>query len=172
MKTLSSGCQCCIWGRSGYLTRRTGGEEWPLILRKAILAAEEEFFDVIWYDRKLGLLANIAEGKENAITSKGHMVVTATNGIEGMQKFSAGKFDLVITDIIMPDKEGIELIMEMKRHTPGVKILAISGGGRTGNVEFLKMATKLGAVASLKKPIRLAEFYKVLSQCLGEPLSS
>jgi YesN/AraC family two-component response regulator len=109
----------------------------------------------------------VVETLSNAITSKGHTVVTAANGIEGMERFREGKFDLVITDIIMPDKEGIELIMEMKRHAPAVKIVAISGGGRTGSVEFLKMATKLGAVASLRKPIRLAEFYRVLSQSLG-----
>jgi YesN/AraC family two-component response regulator len=114
----------------------------------------------------------VIESLSNAITRKGHTVVTAANGVQGMEKFSEGKFDLVITDIIMPDKEGIELIMEMRRHCPGVKIVAISGGGRTGNVEFLKMATKLGAVASLKKPIRLAEFYKVLSESLGEALST
>jgi YesN/AraC family two-component response regulator len=112
----------------------------------------------------------VVDTLSNAITSKGHTVVTATNGVEGMKKFTEGSFDLVITDIIMPDKEGIELIMELKRHAPSVKIIAISGGGRTGNVEFLKMATKLGAVASLKKPIRLAEFYSVLSRSLdGAP---
>ena len=112
----------------------------------------------------------VVETLSNAITSKGHTVVTAANGVEGMKKFSEGKYDLVITDIIMPDKEGIELIMEMKRLAPGIKIVAISGGGRTGNVEFLKMATKLGAIASMKKPIRLAEFYAVLSKSLdGRP---
>jgi YesN/AraC family two-component response regulator len=114
----------------------------------------------------------VIETLANAITSKGHAVVTAANGVEGIKKFSEGKFDLVITDIIMPDKEGIEFIMELKRRAPGVKIVAISGGGRTGNVDFLKMATKLGAVASLRKPIRLAEFYRVLSESLGEPLST
>ena len=111
----------------------------------------------------------VVETLSSAIISKRHTVVTAANGVEGMKKFTEGSFDLVITDIIMPDKEGIELIMEMKRHAPGVKIIAISGGGRTGNVEFLKMATKLGAVASLKKPIRLAEFYSVLDQNLDGP---
>ena len=106
----------------------------------------------------------------DALTTKGHEVVTAADGLDGMAKFKAGEFDLVITDIIMPDKEGIEFIMELRRHSPSVKIIAISGGGRTGNVEFLKMATKLGAVAALKKPIRLAEFYSVLSRCLaGSP---
>ena len=111
----------------------------------------------------------VVETLSSAIISKRHTVVTAANGVEGMKKFTEGSFDLIITDIIMPDKEGIELIMEMKRHAPGVKIIAISGGGRTGNVEFLKMATKLGAVASLKKPIRLAEFYSVLDKNLDGP---
>ena len=114
----------------------------------------------------------IIETLSNAITRKGHAVVTATNGVEAMEKFREGQFDLVITDIIMPDKEGIELIMEMNRHTPGVKIVAISGGGRTGNVEFLKMAKKLGAIAAIKKPIRLSEFDSVLSQSLGEPVGT
>jgi YesN/AraC family two-component response regulator len=114
----------------------------------------------------------VIETLSNAITNKGHTVVTAANGVEGIKAFSEGHFDLVITDIIMPDKEGIELIMELKRHAPRVKIVAISGGGRTGNVEFLKMATKLGAIASLKKPIRLAEFYEVLDKCINRSLSA
>jgi YesN/AraC family two-component response regulator len=110
----------------------------------------------------------VVETLSNALTAAGHTVVTALNGVEGLKKYAAGKFDLVITDIIMPDKEGIELIMELRRQAPNVKIIAISGGGRTGNVEFLKMATKLGAVAALKKPIRLAEFYELLKTVLDD----
>ena len=102
-----------------------------------------------------------------AMQSKGHTVETACNGVQGMLKFSAGSFDLVITDIIMPDKEGIGMMLEMRRETPDVKIIAISGGGRTGNIEFLKMAAKLGASATLKKPIRLAEFFLALDNCLA-----
>jgi YesN/AraC family two-component response regulator len=110
----------------------------------------------------------VVETLSNALTAAGHTVVTALNGVEGLKKYAAGNFDLVITDIIMPDKEGIELIMELRRQAPNVKIIAISGGGRTGNVEFLKMATKLGAVAALKKPIRLAEFYELLKTVLDD----
>ena len=102
-----------------------------------------------------------------AIQSKGHTVETACNGIQGLTKFSAGRFDLVITDIIMPDKEGIGMILEMRQAAPGAKIIAISGGGRTGNVEFLNMAAKLGAAATLKKPIRLAELFQALDDCLA-----
>ena len=103
-----------------------------------------------------------------AMKGKGHTVVMAANGVEGLKRFAEGSFDLVVTDIIMPDKEGIEMILEMRRHKPDAKIVAISGGGRTGNVEFLKMAGSLGAMATLNKPIRLADFFNVLNRCLGE----
>ena len=109
----------------------------------------------------------VVETLSNAMTSKGHAVTTAVNGKEGMKRFAEAAFDRVITDIIMPDKEGIEMIMEMLRQAPGTKIVANSGGGRTGNVEFLEMAKTLGASATLKKPIRLAELYETLDQCLG-----
>jgi YesN/AraC family two-component response regulator len=110
----------------------------------------------------------VVEALSSAMISKGHRVVTATNGSEGMERFAEATFDLVITDIIMPDKEGIEMIMEMRRQAPNTRIVAISGGGRTGNVEFLQMAKKLGAMTTLKKPIRLAELYTMLEQCLGK----
>jgi len=62
--------------------------------------------------------------------------------------------------------------MEMRRNAPNAKIVAISGGGRTGNVEFLKMARELGAMAIMEKPIRLAELFNLLSECLGEKSGS
>jgi YesN/AraC family two-component response regulator len=110
----------------------------------------------------------VSETLCSAMNGKGHTVVMAANGAEGLRQFTERSFDLVVTDIIMPDKEGIEMILEMRRHKPDAKIVAISGGGRTGNVEFLKMAESLGAMATLKKPIRLAEFFNVLNQCLGD----
>jgi YesN/AraC family two-component response regulator len=110
--------------------------------------------------------ALVVETLSSAMRSKGHTVVTASNGIEGLKRFSERPFNLVITDIIMPDMEGVGMIMQIRQVAPLAKIIAISGGGRTGNVEFLKMATKLGAVATLRKPVRLAEFFKVLDECL------
>lgn len=102
-----------------------------------------------------------------AMESKGHVVVTAENGDVGMRTFAEGGFDLVVTDIIMPDKEGIGLIIEIRRLSPDVKIVAISGGGRTGNLDFLTMARSLGATAILRKPIRLPDLFAVLNECLG-----
>ena len=110
----------------------------------------------------------VAETLSSAMQGKGHYVVTAANGDDGLRRFVERPFDLIVTDIIMPDKEGIEMILEMRRLKPNAKIVAISGGGRTGNVEFLKMAGSLGAMATLNKPIRLAEFFKVLEQCLDD----
>jgi len=110
----------------------------------------------------------VVEALSSAIRSKGHTCVTASDGIEGLKKFSQTCFDLVITDIIMPEKEGIELILQMRRKMPDTRIIAISGGGRTGgNIEVLRMAEQLGAMASLKKPIRLDEFFSVLDRCLN-----
>ena len=103
-----------------------------------------------------------------AMERKGHTVVTATNGIQGLRKFDEDRFDLVLTDIIMPDMEGMGMIMEMRRKVPNLKVIAMSGGGRTGTIEYLKMARKLGAKACLKKPFRLAELFGVLDESLRE----
>jgi CheY-like chemotaxis protein len=112
--------------------------------------------------------ALVREVLSSAIESKGHTVVTAANGVEGLNQFAQRPFDLVISDIIMPDMEGIGMIREMRRKNPDVKIVAISGGGRTGNLDFLDIAKKLGASAIMKKPIRTADIYSLLDDCLRE----
>ncbi len=81
-------------------------------------------------------------------------VTEAANGEEGLLKYEDGNFDLVITDILMPQKEGIETIQELRAIGRAIKIIAISGGDRTGNKMYLQMAEKLGADGVLSKPIR------------------
>jgi len=110
----------------------------------------------------------VSEALASAMKSKGHTVVTASTGVEGLKRFAEQAFDLVVTDIIMPDKEGIEMILDMRKHKPETKIIAISGGGRTGNVEFLNMAASVGAMATLRKPIHLAKFLSVLTESLSQ----
>jgi len=110
----------------------------------------------------------VVESLTLAMESKGHSVVTAGNGAEGLKRFGERAFDVVITDIIMPDTEGIETIREMKRRKPDAKIIAMSGGGRTGAGEFLKMARNLGATATLTKPIRLSDLFRTLNECLDD----
>ena len=82
----------------------------------------------------------------------GHEVVIAMNGNEGVRVFREGNFDLIITDLIMPEKEGLETIMELRQEFPDTKIIAMSGGGRIGPDSYLKMANRLGAKKTLTKP--------------------
>ena len=82
----------------------------------------------------------------------GHEVVEATNGAEGIAMFRAHPCEFVVTDIVMPDKEGVETIKELKRDFPQVPVIAISGGGRTRNLDFLKLAKQHGADMVLAKP--------------------
>lgn len=82
----------------------------------------------------------------------GHDIQEASNGRIGMETLATQKFDLVITDILMPDQEGLETISGLRRDDGAIKILAMSGGGRTGNHDFLHIARKLGANATIKKP--------------------
>lgn len=100
------------------------------------------------------------------LTAEGHDIVAAADGREGIAQYHKGEFDLVITDILMPEKEGLETIQELRRAGSEVKIIAISGGDRTGNMSYLKMAGALGADGVLAKPVRrqdlLAEIDAVL----------
>lgn len=82
----------------------------------------------------------------------GHDVRQAENGSIGIDMFQQCDPDLVITDIIMPDKEGIETITEIRNLKPDAPIIAMSGGGRIKNTDFLKLAGSIGATVTLNKP--------------------
>jgi DNA-binding response OmpR family regulator len=94
----------------------------------------------------------------------GHLVVEACDGREGERIFAAQPIDLVITDVLMPEQEGIETIRNLRRTDPSVRILAMSGGGRTKNQEFLELARKLGATATIAKPFDLAELTRTVDR--------
>ena len=71
---------------------------------------------------------------------EGHEVVDASNGKEGIKLFRENGADLIITDIVMPEKEGLETIMELRRDFPDIKVIAISGGGRVDPESYLTLA--------------------------------
>ena len=81
-------------------------------------------------------------------------VVEASNGDEGIRSYDAEPIDVVVTDLVMPEKEGIETIIELRRRDPEVKIVAISGASRIAGNEYLNVATKFGADRVLAKPFR------------------
>ena len=101
------------------------------------------------------------------LQSNGHDVVEARNGNEGIAFQKANPFDLVITDIIMPEKEGVETIIEMRGDFPDLKIIGISGGGRTQNLDFLKLAKQFGAARILAKPFDEEDLIKDVNELLG-----
>jgi DNA-binding response OmpR family regulator len=76
--------------------------------------------------------------------------------------------DLVVTDLIMPDKEGLEMIMDLRREWPRTKIIAISGGGRVGPGNYLSQALHLGAARAISKPFGREELLGAIRELLGE----
>ncbi len=97
---------------------------------------------------------------------EGHEVVVASNGKEGIKLFKESGANLIITDIVMPEKEGLETITELRRDFPDVKILAISGGGRGDPESYLTLAKVFGAVRTLTKPFQRAELLEAVNETL------
>lgn len=85
---------------------------------------------------------------------EGYTVFSAKNGEEGLDLVGRLAFDLVITDMIMPVKDGLKFIMELVKDYPNLKILAISGGGAIKAERYLTMAGYLGDIATLEKPFK------------------
>src|ERR1700722_17671919 len=79
----------------------------------------------------------------------GHVVALAADGEDALRKFGSNRYDLVITDIVMPRMEGIETVRALRRLEPGVRIIAMSGRGSDGGF-YLKAAIALGADATLQ----------------------
>jgi DNA-binding response OmpR family regulator len=97
---------------------------------------------------------------------KGYEVVCAADGEEGIRIFERASPQLIITDIIMPNKEGIGTIMQIRSRDSMIPIIAISGGARTDNIDFLQMARKLGANESLAKPFTPQELVAAVRRLL------
>src|SRR5688572_1334913 len=100
------------------------------------------------------------------LSRAGFDVFTAPNGVEGLRHFRAHRIDLAIVDIFMPDKDGFETLMEMRRHALDAKVLAISGGGGLGTKEVLSMAEKLRAAATLSKPFTREQLLAAVTRTL------
>jgi DNA-binding response OmpR family regulator len=96
----------------------------------------------------------------------GHTVIEASNGKDGLDLFKVSNADLVITDIVMPGKEGTEVLIELRKKTPPVKVIAISGGGRQGTADYLNVARHLGASKVLAKPFSGDELLSAISDLL------
>ena len=102
------------------------------------------------------------------LEKKGHDVIEASDGDTGIELYSDNPADIVITDIIMPKKEGLETIKDLKRIDPTVKIIAISGGGKVRGRYYLDLAIKLGAKRTFEKPFTWKELTDTVAELLSE----
>jgi CheY-like chemotaxis protein len=119
---------------------------------------------ILVFDDEPSILLMIKKMLEKA----GHEVDIALNGREGMELLEKNKPDLVITDIIMPEKEGLETIMTLRKRYPEIKIIAISGGGRIGPEGYLPSAKHLGADMVFQKPLVQKEFMEAVALLLNK----
>ena len=94
-------------------------------------------------------------------------ILEAADGNQGMHLIRTEGIDLVITDIIMPDKEGIETIRELQRDFPHIKIIAISGGGRINARHILDAARRFGVTHTLAKPFGPNELLEAIAELMG-----
>ena len=98
-----------------------------------------------------------------------HAVVEAEDGDEALKLVGAMPVDLVVLDMLMPNKDGLETIVELRKRQPGIRILAISSGGKMEPGYLLRTAMMFGADECLQKPLRLETFASVVSRVLAQP---
>lgn len=103
-----------------------------------------------------------------ALEHAGHEVLEAQDGAEGLRLWVDSGADLVITDVHMPEMDGLEVIMELAALSPGVKIIALSGGESTGRFNYLPEAKLLGALRTIPKPFRHAEILSTINELLAK----
>lgn len=111
--------------------------------------------------------ANVRKTLKLVLEKAGYTVRLAVDGRKGVAAFKEGPADLVITDIIMPEQEGVETIIQIRALNKKMPIIAMSGGGRVGNMNFLEIAGKMGANAVLPKPIKSADLLAAVSAALA-----
>jgi DNA-binding NtrC family response regulator len=101
------------------------------------------------------------------LSKSGYHVTEARDGLEALRLWRKDGGDLVITDLHMPEKDGIETIMELLTYSPGIRIIAMSGGGQTKRLDLLANASMLGAVMTIEKPFTLTEMLTLVKRALN-----
>jgi len=99
----------------------------------------------------------------------GHHVVEAADGREAMARVRESEIDLVVTDMLMPEMDGLEAIQKLRALRPGIRIIGISGGGRIDAKNYLTLAAKLGAARVLTKPFPMQDLVAAVAETLAAP---
>lgn len=106
---------------------------------------------------------------QRTLERAGYEVDPAANGQDALARFEAVPADLVLTDLIMPEKEGLETIMLLRQRWKTPRIIAMSGGGRVRPEEYLEVARRLGVAATLEKPFSTSDLLAVIRSVLDQP---
>ena len=101
------------------------------------------------------------------LSKAGYDAEGAKDGNSGLELLESKPFDLIITDIVMPDKEGLETIFEIRSKNKTIPIIAISGGGKISPEQYLHMAQQLGADYTFQKPFNKEPFLAAVRECLS-----
>lgn len=110
--------------------------------------------------------ASIRRTLQILLSKAGYEVIQACDGSEAVRLWRDRGGDLVITDLHMPQKDGIETIIELLSHSPGIRIIAMSGGGQTKRLDLLGNVALLGSVLTIEKPFTLTEMMTMVTRAL------
>ena len=111
--------------------------------------------------------ASVRRSLAALLTRAGHDVIQAANGSEASRVWREVELDLIILDLFMPEKDGIETMVELRAFVPGIPIIVMSGGGGDGSrLDMLNAAELLGASLSIEKPFTLAEMLEAVRKAL------
>ena len=116
----------------------------------------------------------VRQSLKSAVERGGHEVVLAVHGGDGLKRFQAEAFDLVITDVLMPEVDGLELVQSLRRLSSTIPIIVMSGGhsvpytgGRSIGPDYLKMARAFGATTVINKPFSHRHLLSLIAECLA-----
>jgi CheY-like chemotaxis protein len=105
---------------------------------------------------------------DRVLSDAGHQVVLAGTGREAQRQLDCeGDFDLLLTDIFMPEGDGLELIQSVRRSYPALPVIAMSGGGLNGKLDYLSYAHHFGADALLRKPFSMGKLTAEIGRLAG-----
>lgn len=111
--------------------------------------------------------AALAKSIARALERVGHVARVAKDGAHAVRLFEREPYDLLITDVLMPEMDGYEVIRSFRRRTPTVPVIAMSGGGEWPRETLLETASYVGAVESISKPFELAALLHAVDRALG-----
>ncbi len=110
----------------------------------------------------------VREMLKKVFEREGYAVVEANNGVEATDIYDPEAIDLVVTDIVMPEKEGLETIRDIRKMNPEARIIAISGGGRINPEDYLDWANRIGVDRTFIKPVRRVEILEAVGELLDQ----